>query len=138
MTSLLSMDFLIYCLNAAIAALVACAIALVLSRRADWTLPTRHALLVAGLATSLLIPLTVPMVHLPTVWAIPIADTIDLPPTTDTTRTIEATHRERTAEIPVATSAPVIEANAVESTSSELPSVTSPSVGTRSPGRMST
>jgi beta-lactamase regulating signal transducer with metallopeptidase domain/thiol-disulfide isomerase/thioredoxin len=138
---LLSTQFLFNCLNAAIAALVACAIALVLSGRADWSLPTRHALLVVGLVASLLIPLAMPMVHLPTVWAIPIADAVDAHSPTDATRTIEAIHREQAAELPVATSMPVVEASTFESTSSELPSIQSvwsvPDPNSRAPQRES-
>ena len=54
---LLPADFLIPCLNAAVASLVACGIAVALSRRTAWSLPVRHALLAAALAVSLTAPL---------------------------------------------------------------------------------
>ncbi len=99
---LLPLDVLIPCLNAAVASLVACAIAVVLSRRAAWSLPVRHALLVAAFAASLTAPLLVSLVHLPSLWAINVVATVEPPPAV-ITQPGETIHGERPLESPVAT-----------------------------------
>ena len=120
---LLPQDWLINCLNAAIAALMACAVALVLSRRTNWSLPTRHALLVAGLGASLLLPLVMPLVHLPTFWAIPVAAAVapQSPPTANSPLEIEP---KIAAELPDATLMPVADAHPpVRPFGTELPAI---------------
>lgn len=74
MNSLLSLllptGVLIYCLNVALASVVVCAMAIMLSRRASWSLPVRHALPVAALAIGMVVPVVIPFVRLPTNWSI--------------------------------------------------------------------
>lgn len=62
--------FLVHCLNAALAPVVACAVAIVLSRRSSWSLPARHALLVIALVASLAAPVASPLFRWPSIWAI--------------------------------------------------------------------
>lgn len=69
-TWLLPEGVLVHCLNAALASLVACAVALLLVRRTSWSLPARHALLTVALATGLLLPLVLPLLHVPTPWTL--------------------------------------------------------------------
>ena len=117
MTSLselsLPANFLIHCLNAAVASVVACAMAVVLSRRQAWSLPARHAILVAALVASLLAPLVISLVHLPSVWAIQVSETGDEPLTSVETRPTESLHEHEVApnlsaanSIPLAVSGP--------------------------------
>lgn len=63
-------EVLIRFLNVAVAAFLVCGIALIVSGRARNSLPMRHALLVAGLAGSLVGPVIIPLLHLPTLWAL--------------------------------------------------------------------
>ena len=63
-------EILIRFLNVAVAAFLVCGIALMGSRRVRNSLPMRHALLVAGLTGSLVGPVFIPLLHLPTLWAL--------------------------------------------------------------------
>lgn len=73
-------ETLIPFLNAAVAAFLVCGIALVAGRIARNSLPMRHALLVAGMAGSVLGPVIVPLLHLPTLWALAPEETPDRAP----------------------------------------------------------
>ncbi len=74
---LLPAEVLIPSLNAAVAATLACGMALALSRRTHWSLPMRHALLVAALATTLLAPLVISLVRVPAMWSVSVAAAAD-------------------------------------------------------------
>ncbi len=74
---LVSTPFLVRCLNAALASAAACALAILLSRRRTWSLPARHAVLVAAIVISLLAPLVVPLFHPPAIWAFGVSATAD-------------------------------------------------------------
>jgi beta-lactamase regulating signal transducer with metallopeptidase domain/thiol-disulfide isomerase/thioredoxin len=119
---LLPMDRLMECLNAAIAAPVACAMALVLSRGAKWSLPLRHALLVAGLAASLLLPLAMSLFHLPTIWAVPVAEAAD-PSSPLLTTLPHESYPENVAELPAATLTPVAGPHPVGPLTPEPPAI---------------
>ena len=124
MTSLsdvvLATGFLVFCLNAALGSVVACAIAVILSRRSTWSLPVRHALLAAALAASVMAPLVIPLFHVPSVWAIGVSETSE--PFQQPTRAVAV---QPTGNIrqpppeeatPLANSIPVVEAERVRST----------------------
>jgi len=117
MNSLLQLSlpagFLMYCLNAAVASLVACAIAVVLSRRAAWSLPMRHAMLVAAFTACLTAPLFVPLFNLPSLWAINVEQ---LPPLA-VSKPMETSQREEEPVLPVMTADPVTEVIAPHPTS---------------------
>ena len=108
---LLPAGFLIHCLNVALASVVACAIAVVLSRSPAWSLPARHALLVGALAASLLAPLVAPLLPLPPLWTIRSPETVGPPKTavaTQMTGNIGQTEATASADwesIPVAETA---------------------------------
>jgi uncharacterized protein (TIGR03067 family) len=67
---LLTDEVLLRSLNMAIAACLVCGMALLVSRRVRNWLPLRHALLVAGLSGSVVGPAILPLLHLPTLWAV--------------------------------------------------------------------
>src|SRR3569623_2346525 len=96
---LLPAELLEYWLNAALASLAACAIAIALSRRTRWSLPLRHALLVAALGVSLLAPLVIPWFQPPSLWSIRAAELPDRPPHSADTAP-RATSYPREAEEP--------------------------------------
>jgi beta-lactamase regulating signal transducer with metallopeptidase domain len=108
MTSLsvatLSAEFLVHCLNVAIGSVVACAIALILSRRQTWSLPARHVLLVVGLAAGLLAPLAALMIPMPALW------TIRGPQIASRPATSGATSAADRVEVSPAAAAPAFEA----------------------------
>jgi len=62
-------------LNVAIAAFLVCGMALLVSQMARNSLPMCHALLVVGLACSVVGPAIVPFLHLPTLWVFPSQET---------------------------------------------------------------
>jgi len=66
---------LVFAFNAAFASLAVCATAVVLSRVLSRSLPARHALLVVAIAVCLVAPLVMPLLHVPAVWTIQIAET---------------------------------------------------------------
>ncbi len=74
---LASTPFLVRCLNAALASVAACILAILLSRRRTWSLPARHVVLVAAIVISLLAPLVVPLFHPPANWAFGVSATAD-------------------------------------------------------------
>ncbi|MBC7855572.1 MAG: M56 family metallopeptidase, partial [Pirellulaceae bacterium] len=132
MTALLEMslpaNYLAYCLNAAVASVVACALAVVLSRRQAWSLPARHAILVAAIAGSLLAPLVIPLVHLPSPWAIHVSEALGQPRMSVETKTTESNHREEVLESPVPMSPPVAEFASVNPVSAEPKTISPASV----------
>ncbi len=119
---LLPAGFLIHCLNVALASVVACAIAVVLSRRHTWSLPTRHALLVAALAASLLAPLIAPLLSLPSLWTIRCPDTVGLP------KTAVASQPTYNIRQPDASASPVPASFSVTGTNSDPPPIYVPAV----------
>jgi beta-lactamase regulating signal transducer with metallopeptidase domain len=78
---LLSDRWLLYGLNAAVASVVACTIAVLISRYSTWSLPARHAILMLAIAVCLLAPLTAPWIQLPSSWSIRVGEPPQLPPT---------------------------------------------------------
>ncbi|MCY2963534.1 MAG: M56 family metallopeptidase, partial [Planctomycetota bacterium] len=72
-------SILLTVLNAMVASLLACGVALLLCRRVSWSLPTRHALSVAAIAVSLATPLLVSVLRLPPLWTIEDGDRVTLP-----------------------------------------------------------
>jgi beta-lactamase regulating signal transducer with metallopeptidase domain/thiol-disulfide isomerase/thioredoxin len=110
--ALLPADVLVRFLNAALASSVACAIAVVLSRRTAWSLPTRHAMLLAAIVASLVAPWIVPRFHLPTVWAIQVSETFDQPRRVVSGHRIDGIHRPESSGSPNATSIPAAETDA--------------------------
>ena len=127
MTSLLEImlpaNFLVYSLNAAVASVVACAIAVVLSRRQTWSLPARHAILVAAIAASLLAPLVMPLVPLPSLWAISVSEAVYQPLKSVETKPAGSNHeQEFDPELPTTNSIPRAEPSPIR------PEVASPAV----------
>jgi len=115
--------FLVHCLNAATASSLACAIAVVLSRRSTWSLPARHALLVAALITSLTAPLVIRMFHLSSVWAIRVSEIFDQSSPVFERQSIGSTHQEGVPKSQISASIPVAETHA-----DRLPIAVSPAV----------
>lgn len=110
---LLPAGFLVHCLNAAVASVVVCTISVLLSRRSTWSLPVRHAVLVAGLAVGLIVPLVIPLCPVPAIWSIWISDTLDPPQTSPVSQSIGSLHQNGDLGAPTVISRPVAEAQAV-------------------------
>jgi WD40 repeat protein/beta-lactamase regulating signal transducer with metallopeptidase domain len=98
---------LIFCLNAALISLEACAIATVLGRRTVWSLPVRHALLVAALGASLLAPVAMPL--FPSVWAITDSARVEQPQPAAAVPLIESLHRKEALELSAEPAVPLVE-----------------------------
>lgn len=116
---LLPAGFLIHCLNVALASIVACALAVVLSQRQTWSLPTRHALLVAALAASLLAPLVAPLLPLPPLWTIPGPETVGPSKKSAASQPTGNSSQADSAASPVSDAFPVVETNSDPSLISE-------------------
>jgi beta-lactamase regulating signal transducer with metallopeptidase domain/thiol-disulfide isomerase/thioredoxin len=110
---LLPSGFLVHCLNAALAPVVACAVAVVLSRRSTWSLPVRHALLVTALVASIAAPIASPLFRLPTIWAIRVTSNPERPLPAVDLQPKALIHSPQAVEPPVANaiSIPVAETN---------------------------
>ena len=106
---LLPVRILMYCLNTAVASLIAGGIAVTLSRGAAWSLPARHAVLVAAFAVSLTAPFFVPLFHPASVWSIIVAAKVEPSRKSALRQPIEANHLVEAHEPPVVTAAPVAE-----------------------------
>jgi beta-lactamase regulating signal transducer with metallopeptidase domain/thiol-disulfide isomerase/thioredoxin len=80
--SLLSVGILVQCLNVIGASVVACLVALLLNRRREWSLPTRHALLVTALVVSMLAPVFLFVFDVPSIWPVSLSEALR-PPAAD-------------------------------------------------------
>lgn len=119
MTTLLNFvlpaEWLVQGMNAALAALLACAAAVAASRCRAWPLPTRHALLVAALAISVAAPLVSPFCNLPSPW------TISLPAASVEPQTMEVAANPSAALPAVAVSSDSVPISTAETNSAPTP-----------------
>lgn len=129
-------SFLVHAFNYAMASLLACALALGIGGMRAWSLPVRHAVLVAGLAVSLLAPVTLLMFHWPAFLSIPVIETEQPPPASVALKSAEMPDRQKSLEVESAKLVQSLDVardnrGAVRSAAQTLPTVTAPGTSNR-------